>query len=99
MTEPAPSAASPRRATSCARRTSIVFLVLALVATAALPLASHFPGAWWILPLAGAVSLCGLVSFVAAIEARARWLAIVSGFVAFALIPLLYVAALLVGGP
>lgn len=63
------------------------------------PLVSPFPGVWWALPLVGAVVLFGLVSFVAAVKARARWLGIASGFVAFALIPLLYVITVLFSGP
>ncbi|AYJ33007.1 hypothetical protein D4R08_06585 [Corynebacterium xerosis] len=69
------------------------------MATAALPLVHFFPSAWWAFPLVVAVPLLGAISFAGAIKARADGLAIASGFVTVALIPMLYALTVLLGGP
>lgn len=53
----------------------------------------------WTIPLAAGVFGFGLVSFLAALKSRSNGVAIVAALVAFALLPLTYALAVVLGGP
>ena len=53
----------------------------------------------WTIPLAVGVFGFGLISFLTALKARANGLTIVAALVAFALLPLTYVLAVVLGSP
>lgn len=81
------------------RTLSIVALVVALVAAAALFFVGNGLPTEWALPLAVAVPVLGAVSLAGAIKTRANGLTIAAAFVTFALIPLLYVLTVVIAGP
>ena len=80
------------------RTLSIVALVVALVAAAALFFVGNGLPTEWALPLAVAVPVLGAVSLAGAIKTRANGLTI-AAFVTFALIPLLYVLTVVIAEP
>lgn len=53
----------------------------------------------WTMPLAVGVFGFGLVSFLAALKSRSNGVAIVAALVAFALLPLTYALAVVLGAP
>lgn len=53
----------------------------------------------WTIPLAVGVFGFGLISFLTALKARSNGLTIVAALVAFALLPLTYALAVVLGGP
>lgn len=53
----------------------------------------------WTIPLSVGVFGFGLVSFLAALKARSNGLTMVAALVAFALLPITYALAVVLGGP
>ncbi|EPD48598.1 hypothetical protein HMPREF3130_01850 [Corynebacterium sp. HMSC14B06] len=81
------------------RNFAVAALLLALTCYIGLFFVSTALSDAWTIPLAVGVFGFGLVSFLAALKARANGLTIVAALVAFALLPLTYVLAVVLGSP
>lgn len=76
-----------------------VTLLLALACYIGLFFVSTALSDAWTIPLAVGVFGFGLIGFLTALKARSNGLTIVAALVAFALLPLTYALAVVLGGP